>query len=99
MVGFRGELIGWSVHLIAVLLDTAGRTDRPTLSELRPHKTPSVNWGKSKINYMDAHACMHAQTTLSEMKVQAGSSIKPQIPSESNVHVVFEMIDPEILHR
>ena len=30
---------------------------------------------------------------------QAGSSIKPQIPSESNVHVVFEMIDPEILHR
>ena len=28
--------------------------------------------------------------------LQAGSSIQPQIPSESNVHAVFE-IDPEIL--
>ena len=29
--------------------------------------------------------------------MQADSSIKPQIPSESNVHAVFER-DPEILH-
>ena len=29
--------------------------------------------------------------------IQAGSSIKPQIPSESNIHAVFERFDPEIV--
>ena len=45
---------------------------------------------------------IHSVWQKHQISVPAGSSIKPQIPSEFNVHAVFErkslQVDPEFLH-